>query len=238
MAWMTTATESKLKSIEFIHGMFEKRGYCVDPGVLVTLYDPRQDLWQIQTRTSQGDRVVALLADGKVFGHAGQMLITPADLPVQYSIVESPTDSPSLPTSTSKNAGTDYIKSIVKFAQAHHIKEVILVTDFMTPQASKLMLKVDGVRMSHFSYDQTCIGDFTKHITQPLKFQALVGEARAAFVARHPHWSALTRYSRDDILVKYFGLNVGDIVYIEDRDRQSGLVQEYGLVVEPPPPST
>lgn len=235
---MATLPLSKLRSMRFVRQMFRDRGYRSNEDTLVTLYDPRQDLWQIRTQTEQKEQVCALFADCKAFGTAGQVHLSELDPPLVYTTLEGrDQQSPVLPSSSnntgSKNTGTDYIKSLIRFATEQKLKVVILVTDFMTPQAGKLLLKVAGVRMTHFTYDETGIEHMADHITQPIKFQALSGAERAAFVRRNPRYEQeLLRYSVDDALVKYYGMIIGDIIHIQDNDRQSGLVEEYGIVVE------
>lgn len=233
---MATLPLSKLRSMRFVRQMFRDRGYCGSEDTLVTLYDPRQDLWQIQTQTENKERVCALFADCKAFGTAGQVHLSELNPPLAYTILEGrDQQSPVLPSgnNVSKNTGTDYIKSLIRFAKDQDLKVVILVTDFMTPQAGKLLLKVAGVRMTHFTYDETGIEHMADHITQPVMFQALSGAERATFVQRHPRYEhELLRYSVDDALVKYYGMIIGDIIHIQDNDRQSGLVEEYGIVVE------
>lgn len=233
---MASLPVSKLRSMRFVRQMFQDRGYRVDEEALVTLYDPRQELWHMQTLTAKNERVLALFADCKAFGPSGQVSLADLKPPLQYTTIDGrDVPTPTLPTgnNTSKNTGTDYIKSIIKFAQEQGFKVVILVTDFMTPQASKLMLKVEGLRMTPFTYDETGLEHLADHITQPVLFQALTGEARSTFVARNPLYEReLLRYSFDDALVKYYGMIIGDIIHIQDNDRQSGLVEEYGIVVE------
>ena len=232
---MTMLPLSKLRSMKFVKNMFYDRGYNVDETSMSTLYDPRQDLWLIQTVTTKGHRVVALFADCKAFGTSEQVNVSELSPPLVFTTLkERDNQSPVLPSSGgSKNTGTDYIKCLIKFAREQKFQVVILVTDFMTPQASKLALKVDGVRMTHFTYDETGIEHMADHITQPLKFQALTGSARKQFIAKnHRYQLELIRYSFDDALVKYHGMVIGDVIYIQDNDRQSGLVEEYGIVVE------
>lgn len=223
----------KLRSIRFVRKMFADRGYRVDDESMKTMFDSKQDLWQIFTTTKSGEKVVAIFAGCKAFGDS--LEVDDEDLS-QFTRVDATEIKSSLniPSAKSgKNTGTDYIKSILKFARDQDIKVVILVTDFMTPQAAKLMMKVDGMRMTHFKYDETGIEHMSDHITQPIQFKALTGKARKEFIAKNPRYQIeLLRYSFDDALVKYYGMKIGDIIHIVDNDRQSALVEEYGIVVE------
>jgi hypothetical protein len=225
----------KLWSMRFVRKMFRDRGYQADDASIKTYFDDRQNVWQIHTRTSHGDKVVAIFADCRSFGQ--DEVVPMNDVNVIRIDGRESKDSLTIPSgncnSTNKNMGTDYIKCIVKFATEHNFKVIILVTDFMTSQASKLMLKVDGLRMTHFTYDETGIEHMADHITQPVMFKALDKKQRQDFIQKNPHYQKeLIRYSFDDALVKYYGMIIGDIIFIQDNDRQSALVEEYGLVVE------
>ena len=127
----------------------------------------------------------------------------------------------------------DFIKSIVKFAKSQSIKIVILVTDYMTTHAHKYIASLDGLKIVHFNYDETGVEHMASHIAQPMTFRALDTTERKEFIRKNPNYKTeLPRYAVNDALVKYYGMNIDDIVYIEDNDRQSGLVVEHGVVVE------
>lgn len=232
-ATVESLARPRLRSIRFVRKMFADRGYLVDDESMKTVFDSKQDLWQIFTTTKTGDKVVAIFAGCKAFGDS--LEVDDEDL-TQFTRIDATEikSSLSIPSAKSgKNTGTDYIKSILKFAREQQIKVVILVTDFMTPQAAKLMMKVDGIRTTHFRYDETGIEHMADHITQPILFKALTGQARKDFIAKNPRYKTeLMRYSFDDALVKYYGMKIGDIIRIEDNDRQSAKVVEFGLVVE------
>lgn len=204
--------------MRFVQKMFRDRHYRAE---VKTTYDPDQNQCQMVTVTDTGENVVAIFAD-----HKNESELENIEIEVQPSLI--------VPLkSQKKKTGTDYIKSIVLFAKQHEYKVVILVSDIITPQASALMMKTEGFRMTHFTYEQTGIEHMADHITQPMQFQALVGKKREEFIKKNPLYKTeLVRYSFCDTLVKYHGMVIGDIIYILDNDRQSGIVEEFGIVVE------
>lgn len=211
----------KYRSMRFVRKMFQDRNYLTEN--MQTFYDEAQDLWQITTSTKEGHNVVAVFAE----------CASPEELTMYDGVVQEAKSSLVIPTGNKKKTGTDYIKCIFNFAKDNNFKVVILVTDVMTPQASKLMLKSKDFRLTHFKYDETGIEHMADHITQPVKFYALKDIERDEFVAANPRYKVeLQRYSFDDALVKYYGMVIGDIIHIIDNDRQSGMVSEFGIVVE------
>lgn len=217
----------KIRSIEFVRQMFLDRGYVLQSED--RMFDTQQNMWQLVGQTAQGDKVMALFADCKPFGDSLEMeeFVSTRDL-VSDSMVAVEKGK-----AHSQNAGTDLVKNITSMARAQQIKVLILVSDFITPKALKHIISLQDIRFTHFTYAETGIENMARHIAQPVVFRPLSPSERARFVQTYPRYHIeLPRYSIDDPLVKYFGLQVGDLVYIEDNDRQTGLVIEHGQVVE------
>lgn len=133
----------------------------------------------------------------------------------------------------SKNMGVNLIKSLHEYALKHSIGIVIIVSDRLTPHAYKHAMAQRDVEFVHFTYGETGVRRLARHIYQPVLFERLQGQALDTFIKGMPNYATeLLRYSFDDALVKYYGLHIGDIVRVEDADRQTGLVVEYALIVE------
>jgi len=213
----------KIRSIKFVQQMFRDRKYKDSK----LMFDQQNNMWQLFSETAQGEKVVAIFADCKVFGDAMEIEeFNPSGL-------SQDTTREKCKVNPNQNAGMDFVKNIIKFAILQQLKLVILVTDFMTSHALKHIYTVKDIKFSHFTYEDTGIECMHSHIMQPVKFEALSREARAEYVKKYPRYAIeLQRYSLDDTLVKYYGMQLHDIVYIEDNDRQSGLVKEYGYIVE------
>lgn len=213
----------KIRSIKFVQQMFRDRNYRGNK----LMFDQQNNMWQLFSETATGDKVVAIFADCKVFGDAMEIEeFNPTGL-------SQDTTREKCKVNPNQNAGMDFVKNIIKFAILQQLKLVIIVTDFMTSHALKHIHTVKDIKFSHFTYEDTGIECMHSHIMQPVKFQALNKEERAKYVKSHPKYATeLQRYSIDDTLVKYYGMQLYDIVYIEDNDRQSGLVKEYGYIVE------
>jgi DNA-directed RNA polymerase subunit H (RpoH/RPB5) len=125
------------------------------------------------------------------------------------------------------------LKALITEARLTGVQTLIVITDVMTPQAVKHMAQVENLRLTHFTYKETAVKLMASHMKQPLVFRALEADERAAIIQQQPQYEAqLFRYPVDDSLVKYYGMKVGDIIYIEDNDRQTGVSKDYALVVE------
>ena len=136
-------------------------------------------------------------------------------------------------TQKNKNAGMNFMKYIIKYCTNQSIKVVILITDFITSHAIKHMNKVKTIDITHFTYAETCVENISTHIYQPTMFKVLSSVERKSYISKNPMYKTeLFHYSVDDALVKYYGLKVGDIVYIEYSDRQTGIMSEYRLIVD------
>jgi DNA-directed RNA polymerase subunit H (RpoH/RPB5) len=217
----------KVRSMGFIRQMFLDRGYILPEEE--RKYDTQQKMWQIFAQTLEGHKVMAVFADCKEFGDAN-------DIEDFTSITGRTSDSMvamDKGKGHTQNTGTDFVKNIESMARAQKFKIVVVVTDFITPQAKKKLLSVKDIIFSHFTYDESGIENMPRHITQPMIFRALKGEERREFIRKNSNYRVeLPRYSIDDALVKYFGLQLQDIIYIDDNDRQTASVVEYGYVVE------
>lgn len=152
---------------------------------------------------------------------------------------EAETDEDDEPTTfqqsdkDSKNMGVNLIKSLHEYALTNHIGIVVVVSDKLTSHAYKHAMAQKDVEFVHFTYAETGVKRLARHIYQPVEFRKIIGKDWDRFIKANPSYeSELLRYSVDDALVKYYGLHAGDIVYIEDADRQTGLVVEYALIVE------
>jgi len=133
----------------------------------------------------------------------------------------------------SKNMGVNLIKSLHEYALHNSIGIVVIVSDKLTSHAYKHAMAQKDVEFVHFTYAETGVRRLARHIYQPVEFRKLKGRELEQFIKANPNFAdELLRYSVDDALCKYYGLRVGDIVYIEDADRQTGLVVEYALIVE------
>ena len=220
-------SKTKLRSMRFVKQMFVDRDYLTEKQRIV--FDQSKNIWQIFTETKDHQKVMAVFADCKTFGEGLQMEDT-NDNDIKSNQFQQQIQSKTL---SSQNMGMDVIKTIVTFAKGENIKLIILITDFLTPHALKHLPSIEDIRITHFNYDETGVEHMANHDLQPVKFQALSKGERKLYIKSHPlYQTELTRYPVDDALVKYYGFKLDDIIYIEDNDRQSGEVQEYGLVVE------
>jgi len=194
------------------------------------VYDQDQQLWEIFTETKDQVRVMAVFTDCKPFGDVMQI---EAFTPEVNTDKDADTFKGSDKTSKSQNTGMDFVKNIVSFSYEQNVKIVLLITDFMTPHALKHINLLSDLCITHFSYEEMGVESMSRHISQPLIFRALDSQERIQYIREHPKYrKELQRYSINDTLVKYHGMKLDDIIYIEDNDRQTALVVEYGVVVE------
>lgn len=212
---------AKLQSFRCIKRMFRDRGYLVNE-YFELMFDVSLNLWKMSTRTPNLQKVLAIFADCNF--ESAIMKLEP--ILEQFRVVDSGSK-----ISKSAATGTDFVKALVNSAKEELYSIVILVSDVVTSQGLKYLNA--GEFITHFTYDETCIENLVDHKMQPQVFRALKAEERKQFIAKNPRYvSELPRYSIYDVLVKYYGMQRDDIIYIEDNDRQTGLTIEYGLVVE------
>jgi len=221
----------KIRSMKFVKQMFKDRGY--NERKQKVIYDKKQKLWEIFTETQNRERVMAVFAACKPFGDVMQIEEFTPEVSTGVEPSAFKGSEKTGKAAASQNIGMDFVKNIVKFSEEQKVKIVVLITDFMTPHALKHIAMLEGVEITHFTYEETGIDRMAEHISQPVVFRVLTRSERETFIQTHPRYMhELQRYSADDALVKYYGMHLGDIVYIEDNDRQTALVVEYGLIVE------
>lgn len=223
----------KIKALQFVKTMLCRRGFVRDVQVS---YDAKHELVQVRASTPEGENALAVLSNCCILNDT--LSILPTSLDNQHSSqmadsAETFHGANKTPSKKSKNAGTDFVKSVVRFARQHDFGSVIVVTDFMTPCASKHMHSVGDLFLQHFTYAEVCRGCPVDNIHQPQSACPLSPQARVAFCRRFPDWKAsLMQVPIDDPLIKYHGFRKGAIVRLVDADEQTGKVEEFVLVVE------
>ena len=219
--------------------MFRARNYVHKKERVV--FDTKQKLWELFTETSTGEKVMAVFASCKPFGDVMEIEDFQPEIMDDNGGGNDDDDVTSEGAmfkgsdkkSQNKNMGMDFVKNIIAFSLKEEVSIVILVTDYMTIHALKHIDMLPGLTISHFTYEETGIEHMADHISQPVVFRPLSPTDRRAYIKAHPRYRIeLPRYSVSDTLVKYYGMKLDDIIYIEDNDRQTGLVVEYALVVE------
>ena len=226
----TSLATPKIRAMNFMKQLFHDRGYQDDKNAMI--FDQQHNMWELITSTQKNEKVMAVFADCKVFGDV--MEIEEFEPVINLSSpFASMQNLEKNKMQNGQNMGMDVIKSLLKFSQSQKIKILILVTDFMTTHAAKHVMALKNLQFTHFTYDEAGIENMPKHNTQPVVFRALTELEKAEFIKKHPCYEReLGRYGVDDALVKYYGMQLGDIIYIEDNDGQTGLVIDHGLVVQ------
>ena len=224
----------KKQALKFVQQMFVDRKYNVDQSELK--FNEKHKLVEFYTQDAQGKLIIAIFAACKPF----QDIVEIEDIEehetaedFEYDVDVFIGTDKKYNKNKNKNAGTDFMKLIIRFCNDHNIKTCILVTDFITSHAIKHINKTKNVDITHFTYSETCVENISKHVYQPYIFQILSAEEKKNYIRQHPlYQTELFHYSVDDALVKYYGLQVGDIVYVEYSDQQSGVMCEHRLIVE------
>ncbi len=195
------------------------------------VFDRHHNMWELFSETARGEKVMAVFADCKIMGDVMELEeFNPQDVVDDDVTMQS---GEKCKVNTNQNTGMDFVKLIVKFATTKKLHVVLIITDFMTPHAVKHMANVKGIDFTHFSYEEVGIEGMARHVMQPLVFRVLDEKERADYIRQNPRFrKELQQYSVTDALVKYYGMHINDIVYVEDNDRQTGLVVEYALIVE------
>jgi hypothetical protein len=226
-------TSSKASAMKFLDNMFEARGYNIDTKQVVLF--KRKKLWEVFIEDGNGDKVMCVLTTvcSSNLDSMGIEEIKPEERSFENeegkNLIFEGTK-----TNSGKNntVGMDFIKSIITYGEKNNVKLVILVSDTVTSHAVRAISKAN-MQIVHFTYIETAISSMSKHINQPVVFRKLSILETKLLKAKNPMYQkTLQRYSHVDPLVKYFGMNIGDIVEYEDNDRQSGLVKEHGIVVQ------
>lgn len=225
-----------VEAIKFVGQMFKDRGYDLTERKLV--YDKKLDMWEMSTQTKSGEKVLAAFSKCKAFGDVLQLeAYTPASN-TGYQSDDEVDSFDQKKSSKTKSLDVDFVRRFIVFAQSKGVKILVLVTDLISKQAVKHMRTAEGLKMTHFTYDETGIASMAQHVSQPTVFRPLTPTEKAAFISDRTrnhcgsYLDELERCSVDDPLVKYYGLHADDVVYLEDYDSQSGLDTSYILVVE------
>jgi len=207
----------KVKALRFLERMFKDRGY---KNLKITRHTTNIHVYADKPNH---ERVLAVLKECTPMGGIADW---PFPIPEDEIVSQYKSKHKS-------GVGMDFVKDLVQLARDHEIPTVMIVTDFLTSHAIKFIGTVKKIHVSFFAYQEVCIENMAEHIYQPITFRALQSEEKKNYIMKHPKFATeLPRYASNDALVKYYGLKSGDIVYIEDNDRQTGLVKEYGIIVE------
>jgi hypothetical protein len=229
--------DSKLRTMHFLDGMFKDRGYDLSTKRVIFL--EKNNLWEIFIRDHKGRQVLSILTPVcENFGDSLNIANVVMDMGSEdktedqvFPIFEGVSSGAN--SQKNQKTGTDFIKSLIAHCEDHkELKNVILITDDITPHAIKV-ISGSTVDIVCFTYMETCIRNTSRHFNQPVGFRRLEKQELKHYKRLNPNYSKfLQRYSNEDPLVKYFGMNVGDIICYEDSDRHTALVSEYGLIVE------
>jgi hypothetical protein len=212
-------------AMKFVRNMFTRRNYRKKTKLFTY-----ENLWQMFTVSATGDRVMAMFGNCNPLNDI--MNITEYSECESNDVASEDMESFEGNEKSSKNHGITFIKTLVLFSLEKNIKIIILVTDTITKQAIKVLPTLENVNITFFTYAETG-NEYIDHVFQPTKFEALTPNAKSLFIQQNPRYEQeLTRLPVEDALVKYYGLRVGDIVYVEESDKQSGLVVDHCLIVE------
>lgn len=219
---MDSVSRIKSQAVSFVRQMFKDRHY--------KHVDFNESMDYVITETRDGRRVLAVFASFKKVGEILEIQdVSQESCGEEDDYVDDPEGDFMKDTKT----GINVIKQLCDFCEKNNIKIVIWITDSMTSQATRYGRILKEIEFVHFRYEETGVENIARHIYQPLVFEALNHDDRLEFIREHPNYrDELPRYAFDDALVKYYGMRIDDIIYIEDNDQQTGLVIEYGLVVE------
>ncbi len=223
---MSVLPVPQIDAIEFVKKMFLARGY-LNTAIML---DQHLNKYVLYADTPSHQRAMCIFADCKIFGDS--MDVGAFD-PMDTHASDSAQIGDKCKVNPNQNTGMDFVKSVIRFAVAQDVRIVILVTDFLTSHALKHIRMEKSIQFSHFSYNETGVRGLSSHIYQPVTYEALSMDEKQIFIAKNPRYKQeLPRYSVHDALVKYYGMQVGDVIRIEDNDRQTGLVEEFALIVE------
>ena len=122
-----------------------------------------------------------------------------------------------------KSLHLDILKNIIQKSKLHKLNKVIIVADNLMYQARNLCRDHN---IMHLSY-QECEPDkrfLPQHVFQP-KFQ---------LIERLPPGEIATvqKFLSSDILIRYYGFEIGSFLKITGSDQDSGDCQDFGIVVE------
>ena len=218
--------------MKFLDSMFKARGY--DMSSKRVLFFKKKRLWEIFIDDESGGKVLCVLTT--VCSSNSDHLNIEEFTPENPSEEEDDTTNTMFEGAKSNSnkgnkVGMDFIKSIIAYGIKNNVKLVILISDSVTNHAIRAICN-SKINIVNFTYMETAISRMSKHVNQPLVFKKLSSGEKDIYIKENPNYETeLTRYSADDPLVKYFGIEMGDLVRYQDNDRQSGLVRETGIVV-------
>jgi DNA-directed RNA polymerase subunit H (RpoH/RPB5) len=221
---------SQKSALRFLDEMFVVRGYNLATKRIV--YLKKKKMYEVFISDGEGRKIMCVLTPVSV--NAGE--VSDETDEVMHDLLQEQEQDPAFEGSNSSvknnNIGTDFIKSILCYGVAHSVQVIILISDVVTAHALRAISNAN-INIVHFKYVETSIRQMSSHINQPVVFRKLSDFEKKIYTQKNPLFAKeLQRYAHSDPLIKYFGMNVGDIIEYEDSDRQSGLVKEHGIVVD------
>lgn len=228
-------SDDQLTSVNFLKSMFKLRNY--DLSSLRIFDNETHDILELFIQNDKGENIVCLLTPVSNSSKGINKQVSKLKIiDRQTHCNENIFDDLKLPKKNN-NIGTKFIETIIIHMQnlQNNIKQIIIVSDNVTPQAFKHIEKTT-CDISHFEYGETCILNLTTHIYQPTSYKTLVGFERKQYINTHPKYeTTLIPASYTDPLVKLYGNVPGDIVELVSEDDQVGFVTEYFIIVPPLP---
>jgi hypothetical protein len=216
--------------------MFAVRGYKLETKRVKYFQDKR--FWQVFIKDDEDRQILCILTPNCSTANHGKQVkelkFTSDDdsEKLHLPLFQGSTKSSSSKKGAGENIGTDFIKAIISYVEKNNIHRVVMISDSVTPQALKNIIR-SNVDIVHFTYNETVLGSMSTHLNQPMTFRRLNASERKVYVQKHKRYKLeISRYSIHDALVKYNGMHLGDIVHYQDNDRQTGIVSEYGLIVD------
>lgn len=228
-------SDDQLTSVKFLKSMFELRNY--DLSSLRIFENESHDILELFVQNDQGDNIICLLTPVSNSSKGINKQVSKLEIiDRQFHSDENMFDDLKLPKKNN-NIGTSFIENIIGHMRnlQNNIKQIIIVSDNVTPQAFKHIEKTT-CDISHFDYGETCILNLTTHVYQPTSYKTLVGFDRKKYINTHPNYkTTLIPASYTDPLVKLYGNVPGDIIELVSEDDQVGFVTEYFIIVAPLP---
>ena len=230
-------------AVENIKKMCRHRGYIMD--TLKIEYSPKMKLRQVFVTDKKGEKVMFILVNDKKGGLTIKLQDHSDDEEDEEDEEEDDEDEedddehqkqfdgPNKGKSKTKGndkTGTDFIKSLVRFAREEDVKTLNIVGDSITSQATKAIGAVQDVHIICFTYMEITT-PIVDHVTQPYSIRALNALELTNFISTCKNYkSELRRVPESDSLMKYYGFGVGEILKIVDFDEQTGKTESYEIV--------
>jgi len=221
------------RAIRMVVAMFRKRGYIGSSRVIRI----GQNMWKILGRDADGKTVLGVIAPSKKYTYkGGEKESWPEsdekDRPCfETNEAGQRRHQPGSKAEQKEREGIHLVRRIHRWCKQEDVHDVVLVTDHLTTQAHSEISTYTNLDIRVFSYETG--GWLPRHMFQPEEFRALRGQEREDFIRQNPAYrTELGRYGVNDVLVKYYGYKVGDIISIVDSDEQSGMTQDYAIVVD------